>query len=126
MHLLSLFTVPQQYLHPLRIPLHNIPMTWADTRARVIQIPRFLYPQPHRIPPNDMIQVDNATPLLDHGKGTPRLLLETQAAPLSPLSMAENNFQPTIFVRDEDGGIQLAQADQHGDFVEILPPVYSF
>ena len=73
-----------------------------------------------------MIQVDNATPLLIHGNGTPRLQLETQAAHLSPLSMAGNNFQPTRFVRDEGGGNQLAQTDQHGDFVEILPPVYSF
>lgn len=89
------------------------------------------YTPNHGVLPARMIQVDTATPL-----STPRLReqrkgqdLSISRAPqsgpetrVSPSSISGNSSQPTRFVHDEDAGIQL---DQHGEVVELLPPVYS-
>ena len=57
---------------------------------------------------------------------TPQLQQETQLANLSPSSITGYNFQPSGLVRDVGAGNQLARTDQHGHFVELPPPVYSF
>ena len=85
-----------------------------------------------------MMQVHNPGLLLTHGlreqrkreeliSRIPQLQQETRAAQFSPSPIIGNNSRPTeLVVRDQDAGIQLAQTDQHGNFVELLPPVYSF
>ena len=82
-----------------------------------------------------MMQVNNPGLLLTHGlreqrkriSRIPQLQQETRAAQFSPSPIIGNNSRPTeLVVRDQDAGIQLAQTDQHGNFVELLPPAYSF
>jgi hypothetical protein len=96
-----------------------------------------LSPLTPSLTPNHLIQVNNSTPFLASGireqrKGgefssrTPQLQQETQLE-VANLSSSSYNSQPIGLVRDEDAGNnQLSRTDQHGNFVELLPPVYSF